>query len=59
MEVIEAAAASAGEECIVLLGRIARTRPGRCADAALSALSDIDDPRAAAIVAAFPQTPPR
>jgi hypothetical protein len=57
-EVIDAAAASADEECIVLLGRIARTRP-RLADAALSALSNIDDPRAAAIIAAFPQTLPR
>jgi hypothetical protein len=56
-EVIDAVTAVADAECIVLLGRIARTRPD-LADAARSALRDIDDPRATALLAALPETPP-
>jgi hypothetical protein len=44
-EVIEAAASVADEQMIVLLGRIARSRPDLIA-AASAALEDIDDPRA-------------
>ena len=50
MPVIDALPAIADEECIVLLGRIARARPDLRASA-LEALEEIDDPRAAAIVA--------
>jgi hypothetical protein len=57
-EVIDAAVAVADAECIVLLGRIVRTRPD-LADAALSALRDIDDPRATALVAASSGPGPR
>ena len=49
--IIEAAVSVADEECVVLLGRIARTAPA-FADAALEALESIDHPRAAAIAAA-------
>jgi len=49
-EVIAAAAAIADADCIVRLGRIARTRPD-LEDAAVAALRDIDDPRAAAVLA--------
>jgi HEAT repeats len=55
MEVIDAAASVVDEACIVLLGRIARTRPD-LASAALGALGDIHDPRAAAITAALTAT---
>jgi hypothetical protein len=58
VEVIDAAASIADGECIVLLGRIARTRSD-LADAALSTLRDIDDPRAAAVVAASSRPGPR
>jgi hypothetical protein len=49
--VIDALGAVADEESLVLLGRLARTRPD-LADAALEALDDSDTPRAAAIAAA-------
>jgi hypothetical protein len=41
----------ADEECMVQLGRIARTEPA-LSDAALNALEDIDQPRANAIATA-------
>jgi hypothetical protein len=42
----------ADEECMVQLGRIARTEPA-LSDAALNALEDIDQPRAHAIATAI------
>jgi len=51
VDAIDAAASIADDECVVLLGRIARSGMG-LADAALNALESIDDPRAAKIVAA-------
>jgi hypothetical protein len=57
-EVIEAVSGIAGDACIVLLGRIARTQTGLAATA-LEALRDIDDERAAAIVAAIETAAPR
>jgi hypothetical protein len=48
--VIEAAALIADEECVVLLGRIARTAPGLTGPA-LEALESIDHPRAGALAA--------
>jgi hypothetical protein len=51
VEVIDAASAIADEECLVLLGRVARTRPD-LADAVIVALESIDEPRAAQIAAA-------
>jgi HEAT repeat protein len=48
--VIDAAGGVADEECLVILGRIARTRPDLAA-AALAALEGIDSPRAAIIAA--------
>lgn len=50
-EVIDAVSCVADEDAIVVLGRIARSRLDLAADA-LRALEDIDDERAAAIVAA-------
>jgi hypothetical protein len=50
-EVIDAAIAVADEECLVILGRLARTRP-ELADAALDALDGAESPRAATIAAA-------
>jgi HEAT repeat protein len=47
---IDAAVSIADEECVVLLGRIARARVG-LSGAALAALENIDDPRASAIAA--------
>jgi hypothetical protein len=47
-EVIDAVSSIADEECMVQLGRIARTEPA-LSDAALNALEDIDQPRANAI----------
>jgi hypothetical protein len=55
-EVIEAAASIADEECIVLLGRIARAGAG-LAETALDALEAMDHPRAAAIAAAIRTLP--
>jgi hypothetical protein len=49
-DVIEAAVSIADEECVVLLGRIARTTPA-LADSALDALESIDHPRAGTIAA--------
>jgi len=51
-EVIDAVSSVADEECIVQLGRIARTRPA-LSDAALNALEGIDQPRANAIATAI------
>jgi HEAT repeats len=51
-EVVESVSAIADEECMVLLGRLARTTPA-LADAALYALESIDHPRASAIAAAL------
>jgi hypothetical protein len=51
-EVIDAVASVADEECAVLLGRIARSKPA-LADAALISLENIDDARAASIAAAI------
>jgi hypothetical protein len=50
-DAIDAAASIADDECVVLLGRIARAGRG-LAGAALNALEGIDDPRAAKIAAA-------
>jgi hypothetical protein len=49
--VLDAAVAVADEECLVLLGRLARTRPD-LAEAALDALDGAESPRAATIAAA-------
>jgi len=49
--VVDAAIAVADEECLVILGRIARTQPD-LADAALAALDSAESPRAATIAAA-------
>jgi HEAT repeats len=51
-KVIDAVSSVADEECIVQLGRIARTEPA-LSDAALKALEDIDQPCANAIAAAI------
>ena len=51
-EVIDAVSSIADEECAVLLGRIARSRPA-LADAALISVENIDLPRAATIAAAI------
>jgi hypothetical protein len=50
-EVIDAVSSIADEECMVQLGRIARTEP-TLSDAALDALDGIDQPRANAIATA-------
>jgi len=52
--VIEAISPIADEECLVLLGRIARTMPA-LASAALEALEGLEEPRALAIAAAARQ----
>ena len=49
-DVIEEAVSIADEECVVLLGRTARTAPA-LADSALEALESIDHPRAGTIAA--------
>ena len=51
-EIIQAVVTIADETCIVLLGRIARTIPDLAEDAFV-ALTEIDDNRAAAVVAAL------
>jgi hypothetical protein len=51
-EIIDAVSSIADEECAVLLGRVARSRPA-LADAALVSLENIDDVRAASIAAAI------
>jgi hypothetical protein len=48
--VIDAVIAIADEECLIILGRIARLKP-RLADAAITALEDIGSPRALTIAA--------
>jgi HEAT repeat protein len=55
-EVIDAVSLIADEECMVQLGRIARTEPA-LSDAALNALEDIDQPRAIAIAIAIRNDP--
>jgi hypothetical protein len=49
-DAIDAAASVADEECVVMLGRIARAGVG-LSGSALAALENIDDPRASAIAA--------
>lgn len=56
IETIEAAAAIAGEEIMVLLGRIARRRPDLAA-AALAVLEGLDELRATTIAAALRRLP--
>ena len=56
-DVVELVSAIADEECMVLLGRLARTTPD-LADAAIDALESIDHPRASAIAAAVRHLPP-
>jgi hypothetical protein len=56
-DVIDAAAAVADEECIVMLGRIARSASALSV-AALDALEGIDQPRAVAIATAIRGAPP-
>jgi HEAT repeat protein len=51
-EIIDAIPKIADEDCVIVLGRIARTRPA-LADAARDALEMIDHPRARQIVAAI------
>jgi HEAT repeat protein len=51
-EVIDAVSSIADEECMVQLGRIARTEPA-LSDAALNALEGIDQPRANVIATAI------
>jgi HEAT repeat protein len=53
---IDAVSSIADEECAVLLGRIARSRPA-LAEAALIGLENIDDVRAATIAAAIRRLP--
>jgi HEAT repeats len=55
--VVDAVAAVADDECLVLIGRLARTRP-EMADAALAALDDFGTPRAATIAAAARRSMP-
>jgi hypothetical protein len=52
-EVIDAITPIADEECVILLGRTARTVPD-LADAAREALDAIDHPRAAQVLASIP-----
>ena len=51
-ELVEAVTPVADEECVVLLGRIARREPA-LRDAALAALEAIETPRAAAVLTAL------
>jgi hypothetical protein len=53
--VIDAVSSVADEDCIVQLGRIARSNPG-LAGAANDALNAIDNPRAKAVAAAVHRT---
>ena len=55
-DVVESVSAIADEECMVLLGRLARTTPD-LAGAAIDALESIDHPRASAIAAAARRLP--
>jgi HEAT repeat protein len=54
IEAIDAASMVADDDCLVLLGRIARTRPD-LTDTVLAALDSSDEPRAAQIAAAARQ----
>jgi len=56
-QVIDAVSSIADEECMVQLGRIARTEPA-LSEAALNALEGIDQPRANAIATAVRNVPP-
>ena len=56
-EVIDAVSLIADEECVIQLGRIARTESA-LSDAALNALEDMDQPRAAALAVAIRNRPP-
>ena len=56
-QAIESVSSVADEECMILLGRIARSTPD-LADAALDALENIEHPRASAIAAAMRRMPP-
>jgi HEAT repeat protein len=51
-EIIDAVSSIANEECVVQLGRIARTQPA-LSEAVLNALESIDLPRANAIATAI------
>jgi hypothetical protein len=55
-DVIEAVSPIADEECVVLLGRIARAMP-RLTDPVLVSLENIDEPRAGVIAAAIRSIP--
>jgi HEAT repeat protein len=55
-DIIDAVSPIADEECVVLLGRIARSMR-EPADAALTALETIDHPRAVALAAAIRRSP--
>jgi hypothetical protein len=57
-ELIDAVSSIADEECMIQLGRIARTEP-TLADAALDALEGTDHPRAEAIATAVRNLRPR
>ena len=56
-QVIDAVSSIADEECMIQLGRIARTEP-TLSEAALNALEGIDQPRANAIATAVRNVPP-
>jgi hypothetical protein len=56
-DVIDAVSSIADEECVVLLGRIARAVP-RLAEPVLVSLESTDDPRAGAVAAAIRRGPP-
>jgi hypothetical protein len=57
-ELIDAIAPSADDECVVLLGRLARSAP-QLSECAIEALRSIDDPRADQVIAALYQSGPR
>lgn len=57
VELVDAIAPIADDECIVLLGRVARAAP-RLSATALDALLSIDHPRAEQIAAALRGNPP-
>jgi HEAT repeats len=57
-QLIDAVAPVADEECVILLGRIARTMPA-LSQAVLDALDEIDHPRAARIAADIRQKRPK
>ena len=57
VELIDAIAPIADDECVVLLGRVARTEP-RLSEAALDALLSIGNPRAKQVAATVPRYRP-